>query len=464
MDFERLRRSPPNFLGLVAQYKPDRLLPDSEWLQGLLPALANTAATQDWTSGAKFLDAALSKAATPGDAAYVLACKALYLGVQDRLEDAADVADAAAELAPHASVIEEIRARSLLRAARFEDAVASYRRAVELDDANGPAWAALAVLHALGADWATVETAAAKAQAQGAEISGLLVRLSRLFAHVERTGTTGDALWSKALTEAPDLDAALTLLPPVEGAWPDAADGRPVLLAACDPGYLRDHALTLIWSLEALEWPVDLHLHLYDAGEMELALVETQASRCRSVRLTWTRETTDPARFPDRRAYYSSARFCRAAELARCCASAVIIVDTDALFRQRVDTLLAAVPPGADAALPVHADSPPWNRYAAGCVLVTPTATGRLFLNRVAAIVAHNLAGRTATWFIDQIALCLAAEHVADPPSLAPLALQRFCDTEHRPDATLWVVTTHKASDGPYGRYREELAARFGGA
>ena len=462
MDFERLRKSPPVFLNNVAIYDSARLTPENPRFTLLLPTLATAVNTQDWSGGSSILDLALSKCTTTGETAYVLACKALYCAVQNQLVEAAEAAEAAARLAPHSPMIMEVLARSLLRAGRLEEAVTAYEQTVELDDGNNQAWAALAVLYALGDAWELADTAASKARRTGAEIGGVLVHLSALFASVMCQGSAEDLLWADALKIPPDLDAALALLPSVEGRWPEHPVGDVLMFVACDPVYFEDHALALIWSLEAIGRPASLHLHLFDPTEAALTRVSAQAARCRSVRLTWTQEQVDPAQFPAKRVYYSSARYCRAAELVRHADASVIIVDADALFRQPLETLLAAVDAGADVALPVHEESPPWNRYAAGCVLFRPSVAGRLFLDRVASIVAHNLAQGTATWFIDQIALCLAAEHVSDRPSVAPLDLARFCDTGHGPDASIWVVTTNKFPDGPYLRFRQELQARFG--
>lgn len=133
-----------------------------------------------------------------------------------------------------------------------------------------------------------------------------------------------------AAFEAPKpiaLDQQLRL----DGDWPDPADTRPVVMAACDEGYFERFGQHLALSSAAQSPATRIHLHLYAPSPACLAAIERLKTRCEG-RLTVSSEGLERNPFREPKSfYYASGRFAVASRMRTQIAAPILMVDADGL-------------------------------------------------------------------------------------------------------------------------------------
>ncbi len=174
------------------------------------------------------------------------------------------------------------------------------------------------------------------------------------------------------------------------------------LFAACDSAYFIDHAIPLIYSANAVN--NNIHIHIVNPSPVVVALTKIIDEDCCNIITTFSFHDADIDQFTDeqRRVYYSTMRFVFAPWVMQNNIS-ILIIDTDCYMNKKFlfDNHL-----WADVGI-YFRDSLPgtvgWEkegtRVAAGIVYYKKTST--VFAQEVANFILKN----QLAWFIDQVAL-----------------------------------------------------------
>ena len=186
----------------------------------------------------------------------------------------------------------------------------------------------------------------------------------------------------------------------------------PLAWLACDGKYFNAFGAVLLKSLEGTA----VHLHLMDADESALKLIESTGVECG---LSVEKPQAD-------RHYYHAVRFCRFAEDVAFYDRQCWLLDVDAIANGRVDALgsgtSARFRPGR---------LEPWNQINAAVVGADPSSLP--YLRKVGAFINRNRAA--LHWGIDQLALwCMFLLMRPDIRCLGP----KEVDYDYQDDGIIW--------------------------
>jgi FkbM family methyltransferase len=461
-DLSRLARLHPVYLSFFAELRGLDVLPrDPRRAAPFVPALE--ALQGNDLAGAL---AALTRAiAAGGDAAHAAMLRALVFMLMNDADAAGAVFDAAlADHPPHPG-LHLLAGRHFMKEGRFAAAADAFRRAAELDPANGAAFGALAVMHGLVGDWDRAALPAARARALGEEFGPNLVRLTSLFAQLHQGGTGEPEMDLRPLDGRATDAAFLGALPAVDGGLRSADQTRPIVFVGCDERYLAEHVPTLAYSLEAQGEPVTLHVHVFGGGAATGRVIAGLLPKLSVVAVALTIEPEGGAPAAPRNVYYACARFIRAWQVLCANDVPVMAVDADVLFNRPLSQFPGFDGAAADVSVCSQPEeSPAWEQVIAGAVLLLPTPAARAWLGAVAATIAANLLGTGSVWFLDQIALSLAFQRRPGGARILASPFARSCDTRHGEAAVIWAVTVDKSSESAFLARRRALARRFEGA
>lgn len=247
------------------------------------------------------------------------------------------------------------------------------------------------------------------------------------------------------------LDRELRL----EGGWPDAADPRPIVFAACDDGYFDRFGQHLALSSAARSPGTRIHLHLYEPSPACLAQADAVIARCGG-RLTVSRE--GPARNPFGRPmsfYFAAGRFAVAARMRKEIAAPILMVDADGLVANDLAAGFRGLT-GREAGFILQPENEALYRKILASAIYLGTSGDEVaeFFTRLADGIGIALAmgGR---YHVDQIGIHYALGHCARRqwgPRIAPLGLE-WSDYEFRPESLIWSTKGARK-----GRYEELLA------
>lgn len=258
------------------------------------------------------------------------------------------------------------------------------------------------------------------------------------------------------------LPEQLKHLPELRMLQPLAATPRPVVFVACDTRYFFDHAVYLAYSMHDRNvGKLDLHLHLYAPEPRVLDEIERLRARLPGLSIGVSAED-GPAPLPHAPAYFATARFVRAWQVLQHYQCELCLMDADALFNGDWERLAARLTPETELALVRPSAVPFWETVPAGFLYCRPTPLAERFLAKVAQFILHNIELKRVVWFTDQIALSVAYDALgAGHPAVCPLEAELVIDTQHRPDALCWMVTTIKSGNPAYDAARARLAQRY---
>jgi FkbM family methyltransferase len=246
---------------------------------------------------------------------------------------------------------------------------------------------------------------------------------------------------------------------PVEGKLQADDPKRPIVFVGCDEVYLSKYVPALAYSLEEQREFVTLHIHVYDPGKVTVqAIALLLTLEFVNVSLTW--ERLGGALSVPRNIYFACTRFVRAWQVL--CANDVpaLLVDADAIFNRPVTSFPGFDNKSFDVTVVTRKAAPAWERVIAGAVLLQPTRPARAWLGTVASVIAANLVGARALWFLDQIALSLAYERGGAVRFLAAPA-ELCCDTRHGNEAVVWAVTVNKQAESRFLTRTRELLGKY---
>lgn len=257
-----------------------------------------------------------------------------------------------------------------------------------------------------------------------------------------------------AAFEAPSplaLDDKLTL----EGDWPDAADARPVVMAACDEGYFDRFGQHLALSSAAQSPDTRLHLHIYAPSPACRTAIDALTTRCEG-RLTVSIEGLERNPFATPRSfYYAAGRFAVASRMRKEIAAPILMIDADGLVANSLSAGFERLA-GTEAAFILQPGNDALYRkiLASAIYLGTKGEQTVQFFTRLSDGIGLALA-QAGQYHVDQIGIHYALEWCRANnwgPRIADLDLA-WSDYEFRPESLIWSTKGARK-----GRYEELLA------
>ncbi len=247
------------------------------------------------------------------------------------------------------------------------------------------------------------------------------------------------------------LDSKLKL----EGDWPDSADQRPVVMAACDEGYFTRFGQHLALSSAAQSPDTRIHLHVY-APSLEcrraIALLKT---RCEG-RLTVSIEGLERNPFATPKSfYYAAGRFAVASRMRKDIAAPILMVDADGLVAKSLSQGFAGLS-DVEAAFILQPENDARYRRILASAIYLGTKDGKTaeFFTRLSDGIGAALA-QGGQYHVDQIGIHHALEWCRRNkwgPRIDGLDLE-WSDYEFRPQSLIWSTKGARK-----GRYEELLA------
>lgn len=239
------------------------------------------------------------------------------------------------------------------------------------------------------------------------------------------------------------LEQLAAVLPPTYE-YLDFSDGerKDVLFVSCDDTYFVKYAVPLALSLVECDSPLALHIHLVNPGDEDFALLQRlDTLLAGNLRATYERTVIDSICHPS--VYYSCMRFCRMAQFKLSSVHDYAMLDADMLVNRSFSfaELRAIASNDADCILTYSPNEPIWDCLLAGFCLFGARADN--LLANISAFILRSIQQQKSRWFLDQVALFLAAQHSTDG-QIGYAAAKAFYDLEHNPDSYIWAVTTEK--------------------
>lgn len=222
----------------------------------------------------------------------------------------------------------------------------------------------------------------------------------------------------------------------------NGGERKDVLFVSCDNIYFAKYAVPLALSLVECDSPLALHLHLVNPGDEAFALLQQlDTLLAGNLRVTYERAVIDSICHPS--VYYSCIRFCRMAQFKLSSAHDYAMLDADMLVNRRFSfaDLRATASNDADCVLTYSPNEPIWDCLLAGFCLFGARSDN--LLANISAFILRSIQQQKSRWFLDQVALFLAAQHGTDG-QIGYADAETFYDLEHNPDSYIWAVTTEK--------------------
>lgn len=353
-----------------------------------------------------------------------------------------------------------------LKLGNYEAALNSLERALQLQSQFIPAWGAIGLIAGLMREHETALKACKTALAAGHEIGNQLLSLCEFQARLELgqvpfRNEHFDSNWFSPIP-TDEHQALLERLPELRrGFKTEAQDSEhPLLFVAADSLYFHDHVVPLALSLIHTGSRCTLHVHVFNPDAEVERRLQSLAGLSEGLDLEFSYEQVNIETIAPAALYYSCIRFCRFFQVTDNRPGLSLMVDADALFRQPLQTLLAAT---ADQPRPVvcHLPKEPiWQEVSAAFLLVDSSDHSRTFLaNTSSAILRHLLQGK-GRWFLDQMALYMAGNALIKQGCLTigKTEASLVSDLSHSETSFIWQVSNDKRAV-KFVEYRRELLA-----
>jgi tetratricopeptide (TPR) repeat protein len=301
----------------------------------------------------------------------------------------------------------------------------------------------------------------------------LLGRLTTLFCSRDRAGAqrcldalapaiqnnpwevvTFDPAFYANLETQSDDDLFGTLAPIVPVLSP-AFTGEHVTYLACNHAYFERFATMLMRSFAATTPGGQLHMHIMDATEAQIA---DAAAFCRSIdtvtiALSVENPGVDALGLVAARSYYHAVRFIRFYQHVKQYGRTLWMMDVDALFNRDARELYQVLG-DKDCAFRIRAGRlEPWNQFSAAVIGATGRPRSVGYFRLVAAYIAHFQKQDKLRWGIDQLAMYGAFEYLNDfgrAPSVSFLN-DRIMDQTYLPEGIVWFTAGKKKFTRPAG-------------
>jgi Tfp pilus assembly protein PilF len=231
-------------------------------------------------------------------------------------------------------------------------------------------------------------------------------------------------------------------LPPVSELLSSTFADEHIAFLSCNYAYFAAFAVPMIRSLAHVSPGAQLHVHIMDGSDAELAGALDLCRSLTTLKIALTAETTGLAKTDKMaaRCYYHAVRFIRYHDLIRRYQRTVWLMDVDALFHRDPHEMYKVLA-DKDAAFRIRAGRfEPWNQFNACIVAASPKPASLAYFRLIAAYIAHFHQRNTLRWGIDQLAMYGAFEYMRDEgkaPSLAFLD-DRAIDYDYLEDGIVW--------------------------
>ena len=203
-----------------------------------------------------------------------------------------------------------------------------------------------------------------------------------------------------------DDDLFHRLPPLMTVATPQFSDDG-VIFLSCDVKYYLNFARPLLLSLNHVGLMNQVHLHIMDASDGELATARSFCSKLTNLTIGISAEIS-PARADGHQAarnYYHAIRFARMLEHIAIYKKTLWLMDVDGLFHRDPRPVLDSIG-DADISLLGHTGRwEPWSQFNASMVGIRPTPKGTDFLRLVAHYIFDFYTRGELNWGIDQAAM-----------------------------------------------------------
>jgi predicted O-linked N-acetylglucosamine transferase (SPINDLY family) len=277
---------------------------------------------------------------------------------------------------------------------------------------------------------------------QRAEAHAAFARLAALMPGTIYDAVSFDPALFRALEARADADLAKGLPPLLEVLPGRFAAGRPIIYLACNYAYFTDFARPMLRSIDDVADGSQVHLHIMDANDAELAAVKAfVASLARTaVAVSAERPGVAAKGLMPARCYYHAVRLIRLYQHLLQYRVPLWLMDVDALLHRDPTPLFARLGE-ADAALRARPGRwEPWNQFNASVFAVAPGERGARYLKLIAAYIADFHARDRLRWGIDQQAMFAAHAYLADTGRAPRLQLldDRAVDYEYYEDGFVW--------------------------
>ncbi len=238
------------------------------------------------------------------------------------------------------------------------------------------------------------------------QAESMLQRLRALQPGQMWDATTFDHNFHRDLA-ARDDDDLFGALPPVRDVLIPDFTAENIIYLACSSAYFDNFGVPMLRSLEERGPGEQVHLHLMEVGDNDIALIKAICARFEKLNIAVTIERPGFAdqRSPEARGYYHAVRFIRYFQHLRRHGRALWMMDVDALFNRSPNALYATlgVSDAAFRARPGRLE--PWNQFSAGIVGARATPAALRYFRAVAAYIAHFQRIKKLFWGIDQAAM-----------------------------------------------------------
>lgn len=379
------------------------------------------------------------------------------------LEDAAGQLALADSDGPRRAIWSYNRGAVCVYLRRLDEAARAFTQAVQISPKFGQAWAALAVMHALSREHAETETAARNALALKANPPNDAVSLSLMQATLlQGRPIEGAFTFPSCIGSREEFCEQVSMLPPLTGDLVHAASPGLIVFISCNTHYLIEHGIPLMWSIAESTTACRIHMHVMNPDARVEGLLRHAASRIRSP-LQTTFEHLRPDFLSDRRIYYSAVRFVRLQQLMAVNPGRLVVsLDADVLVRSNLLNLPGIMDPEKRIGLPHFPYEPVWQEIGGGSTWFRTGEQSDLFLQAAAAFIVENLRARTARWYLDQVALCMAWRGYPEPKHIALCEPSIVCDLSQSDDGMIWAVTIEKGRRDRYNAFKEALLRKYG--
>jgi hypothetical protein len=190
-----------------------------------------------------------------------------------------------------------------------------------------------------------------------------------------------------------------------------------IVFLSCDGLYFERLGIVQALSLFETNPRIGIHFHVMNPQNRTIDWLNHLQQYFPQAEITYSLEQVSYGDIGswERKTFYASARFCRAASFCLTTNKPVIITDADQIFRGSILNLIDTTKSGIDydVALFDHQEAYPlislYAKYGASFVVISATTLGRDYINQVGCLINHNLL-RKACWTLDQISLLAIAK------------------------------------------------------
>lgn len=238
---------------------------------------------------------------------------------------------------------------------------------------------------------------------------------------------------------AQDLSAKL---PPLIDVQTATFSGNDIIYLSCNYEYYVNFARPMLLSINDVSRAAQVHLHIMDGNDDELAAVKAFCAKLTKTTFAITAErpgVADQGNMPAR-CYYHAIRFIRLLHHLRLYQKTLWLMDVDALLHRDPQPLFAQMG-SADVAFRARPGRwEPWNQFNASVIGIRPTERALRYLHLIAAYIADFYAQDRLRWGIDQLAMYGVYEFLKDEGSEPSIHLldNRAVDYEYYDDGFVW--------------------------